>query len=448
MQRYQLLERIDSGGMAEVFRGIASSSVGGLKRQVAIKRILPALTQNKKFVVMFMDEARLSLHLQHANIVQVTDIGKAEASPNGQDASYFLVMEYVEGVNLKSILEMQQKQNQLLPVADALYIAMEVCKALAYAHNLTDPETQQPFHIVHRDVSPPNILLSKNGEIKLTDFGLAKAASQLEGTEPGVVKGKFSYLSPEAAWGQSVDPRTDIFAIGLVLYELLTNRRLFDAPTDHQTLEDVRKAHVPSLRAQNPAVDEELETMVRKLLARNPEERYQNAKDVMEACAQYLVQHSCKVTSRDIELLVARCMLWKAGAVYRPHLDKLANTLVEEEVSRFAAGSGFTLAPVAPPPSTPSAPVASAPQETFVDPRLWYTESNPPPWGKAPPASPVVPIVTPPRPSSQRIFLWALLAMVLLTLVSSALLLWVLRTQWLPWMCQTLSLGCSLLPTP
>lgn len=449
MQRYQLLERIDSGGMAEVFRAIASSSVGGLKRQVAIKRILPELTQNKKFVVMFLDEARLSLNLQHANIVQITDIGKADASTTGPGASYFLVMEYVEGVNLRSILDMQQQQNKLLSVAEALYIGMEICKALAYAHELVDPETHQPLHIVHRDVSPPNILLSKNGEIKLTDFGLAKAVSQLEGTEPGVVKGKFSYLSPEAAMGQPVDHRTDIFAIGLVLYEMLTNRRLFDAPTDYQTLEQVRLVHVPPVQAQNPAVDGELERMIHTLLARHPNERYQHAKDVMEAFAHYLAQRSCTVTSRDIEHLVARCMLWKAGRSHHPHLAQLATTLVEGEVSRFTAGSGFTLEPVSTAPSLSLERSVPGSQEPLVDPRLWYTENNPPPSSQIS-SSGAQPVAStpPPIPSPQRVFLWALAIMVVLTLVSSGLVLWVLRTQWLPWMCQSLSMGCSLLPNP
>ena len=201
-QRYKITDRLDAGGMAEVFRGIAESTVGGLKRNVAIKRILPSLTKNKKFVQMFLDEARLALHLQHANIVQVYDIGVSDGPPAsgpaapGSDQAYFLVMEYVDGANLKVIIDSVRAQGVRVPVSQSLYIMMEVCKALAYAHELNDPENGRPLGIVHRDISPPNILISKRGEVKLADFGLAKATSQLENTDPGVVKGKFSYLSP------------------------------------------------------------------------------------------------------------------------------------------------------------------------------------------------------------------------------------------------------------
>src|SRR5437867_4259038 len=213
-QKYQITEKVDAGGMAEVFRAVAES-LQGFKKNVAIKRILPNLTKNKKFIRMFLDEARLSLHLQHANVVQVFDIGVA-------DGSYFIVMEYVDGANLKSIVESIKRQGKRMRVSHTLYLMMEVCKGLAYAHDVTDPESGRPLGIVHRDISPPNILISKVGEVKLVDFGLAKAASQIEDTEPGVVKGKFSYLSPEAAQGREVDARADMFAVALLLDDVLT----------------------------------------------------------------------------------------------------------------------------------------------------------------------------------------------------------------------------------
>src|SRR5262245_10387026 len=196
-QRYRITDKNDAGGMAEVYRGVAESTVGGLKKAIAIKRILPSLTKNKKFVSMFLDEARVSMHLQHANVVGVFDIGMA-------DTAYFIVMEYVDGANLKTIVESMRRRGKRLSVAQVVYIMMEVCKGLHYAHDLADPENGRELGIVHRDISPPNILVSKRGEIKLVDFGLAKATSQLESTDPGVVKGKFSYLSPEAASGKEV----------------------------------------------------------------------------------------------------------------------------------------------------------------------------------------------------------------------------------------------------
>jgi serine/threonine protein kinase len=295
--RYTITERLDQGGMAEVFRGVAES-LEGFKKSVAIKRILPNLTKNEQFVSMFLDEARLSLFLQHANIVQVFDISKTP------DNAYFLVMEFVDGCNLKALIERHKQKGKRLEIAHAMYIMMECCKALQYAHQVEHPETGEPLGIVHRDISPPNILLSKNGEVKIVDFGLAKATSSVETTDPGVVKGKFSYLSPEAAAGQVVDHRADIFAVGIILWELFTGRRLFYGETDYGTVELVRQAKVPSIAALNPEIEPELEAVVRKALAQDPEERYQSAADLADALAQHLFSRRMKVTSRDIQNLV------------------------------------------------------------------------------------------------------------------------------------------------
>src|SRR6059058_1613804 len=290
--RYTITERLDHGGMAEVFRGVAES-MEGFKKSVAIKRILPNLTKNQKFVSMFLDEARLSLFLQHANIVQVFDISRTP------DNAYFLVMEFVDGCNLKAIIERAKQKGRRIDVAQAIYLMIECCKALHYAHALEHPETNEPLGIVHRDISPPNILLSKNGEVKLVDFGLAKANSQIESTDPGVVKGKFSYLSPEAASGKDVDRRADIFAVGILLYELLTGKRLFYGETDYQTVELVRNAKIPPIKPQNPQVEPELEDIVRKALAKRKEDRYQNATDIQDALAQYAYSRGLKVIARD-----------------------------------------------------------------------------------------------------------------------------------------------------
>src|SRR3954453_2558277 len=278
--RYRITERVAAGGMAEVFRGVAES-LQGFKKNIAIKRILPSLTKNKKFVAMFLDEARLSLSLQHANIVQVFDIGHT-------DDTYFIVMEYVDGVDLKALLEWRRRINRRVPIAHGLYMILEICKGLAYAHEVHNPETGGLMGIVHRDISPPNVLISKQGEVKVVDFGLAKATSQVEITDPGVVKGKMSYLSPEAARGEEVDARADIFAVGILLYELLTGKRLFYGETDYQTVELVRQAKVPPIQAQNPEVQPELEQIIRKALSRNLSARFQSAGDLQDALAQYL----------------------------------------------------------------------------------------------------------------------------------------------------------------
>jgi serine/threonine protein kinase len=335
--RYTITERLDHGGMAEVFRGVAES-MQGFKKSVAIKRILPNLTKNKKFVAMFLDEARLSLFLQHANIVQVFDISKTP------DEAYFLVMEYIDGCNLKALIERQKQKNKRIEIAHTIYIMIECCKALQYAHSLEHPETGKPLGIVHRDISPPNILLSKNGEIKLVDFGLAKANSQIESTDQGVVKGKFSYLSPEAASGLEVDQRADVFAVGILMWELFTNRRLFYGDTDYQTVELVRQARVPSIAALNPEIEPELEQIVRKALAKDVADRYQEAGDLSDALAQYLFSRRMKVTSRDVGALVRDAQVEMMRSRSKEPKDSLIDALILDEMQKMQsidfAGAG------------------------------------------------------------------------------------------------------------
>jgi serine/threonine-protein kinase len=368
--KYRVTDKIDAGGMAEVYRGVAESAVGGIKKSVAIKKILPNLTKNKKFIQMFLDEARVSMHLQHANIVGVFDIGMA-------DTAYFIVMEFVDGANLKTLIESLRRQGQRMKLPQVLYIMMEVCKGLQYAHDATDPETGRELGIVHRDISPPNILISKRGEVKLVDFGLAKATSQLETTDPGVVKGKFSYLSPEAAGGKEVDRRADIFAVGILIYELLTGKRLFFGDTDYQTVEMVRQARVPAIAPQNPEVSAELEEIVRRALARDPAERFDHAADLQEALAQFLFSQRMKVTSRDIEQLVQSCLREKQRS--QPQIKKaegsIIDTLINEEIVRFTS-IGESASGSSPSPVTNDSGNAPLDPGLFADPRGWADEGG------------------------------------------------------------------------
>ncbi|HXT94933.1 MAG TPA: protein kinase [Polyangia bacterium] len=369
--RYRITERVAAGGMAEVFRGVAES-MRGFKKNIAIKRILPALTKNKKFVAMFLDEARLSLSLQHANIVQVFDIGHTEDT-------YFIVMEYVDGVDLKAILDWRRRVGKRIPVAHSLYIITEICKGLSYAHELPNPETDLPLGIVHRDVSPPNVLLSKQGEIKVVDFGLAKATSQVEVTDPGVVKGKMSYLSPEAARGEEVDHRADIFAVGILLYEMLTGKRLFYGETDYQTVELVRNAKVPPLRPQNSQVEPELEDIVRKALSKRPEDRYQSATDLQDALAQYSYSRGLKVISRDIAELVRQCLddkRMQSGEGRKG--SSIIDHLLQGDLDKFTS-VGFDDAGAQPLSADelgpqPEPPPPTAAEGDFIDPRAWAEE--------------------------------------------------------------------------
>ncbi|WP_428268679.1 serine/threonine protein kinase [Haliangium sp.] len=395
--RYTITERLDQGGMAEVFRGVAES-LQGFKKSVAIKRILPSLTKNDKFVSMFLDEAKLSLYLQHANIVQVFDIGVTEAS-------YFLVMEYVDGCNLKALLERLKERDRRIDIALAIYLMLECCKALNYAHHAENPENHEPLNIVHRDVSPPNILLSKMGEVKLVDFGLAKANSQIESTDPGVVKGKFSYLSPEAASGLEVDHRADVFAVGIILWEMFTGRRLFYGDTDYQTVELVRQARIPSIAALNPEVEQELEAIVRKALARDPAERYQHAADLGDALAQYLFSRRMKVTARDLAALVKDTQLERMRKRSTEPKESLIDVLIQEEMAKVTSlledGSPATA-------NQPAEGSESLDPDSFIDTTQWTSalfdddgvvDLVGPPSQPAPPRTPTAP-PTPPPPST------------------------------------------------
>jgi len=360
--RYRITERIAAGGMAEVFKGVAES-LQGFRKGVAIKRVLPALTKNKKFVAMFLDEARLSLHLQHANIVQVFDIGHA-------DETYFIVMEYVDGVDLKQMLEWRRRIGKRLTIGQTIYLMMEICKGLAYAHDVVHPETGEPLGIVHRDVSPPNVLVSRNGEVKLADFGLAKAASQIETTDPGVVKGKMSYLSPEAARGEEVDRRADIFAAGILLYEMLTGKRLFYGDSDYQTVELVRAAKIPPIAPQNPEVEGEIEEICRKALAKRVEDRFQTAADLQDALAHYLFSRGLKMIQRDIGDLVRGCLedMATLSGTRKPK-PNIIDTILHEEIDSFTS-----LEYDEPPKRGKSGDVMTV--GDLIDPRAWAEDPD------------------------------------------------------------------------
>ncbi len=343
---YRVTERLESGGMAEVFRG-ESTSLAGFKRQVAIKRVLPHLASNDKFIRMFLDEARLSARLTHANIVQVFDIGHVENT-------YFIVMEFIDGVNLKAVIEYLRARKQPFPLPLACHIMIKVCEGLDYAHNAADGDKN--LNIVHRDISPPNILISKRGEVKIVDFGLAKAAHSVEKTEPGVVKGKFSYLSPETAMGDEADPQADIFAVGIMLWELLAGRKLFQGETDYQTVKMVQQAVVPPIRTINPSVPDELDKILRKALAKSKSERYRTAEQMSEELTELLLLHRLKATAADLSKLVVDVMTDKAAASRQTGRAEgnVIDQLIQEELLRFTSLGDAGDSPSGSSPVTPA----------------------------------------------------------------------------------------------
>lgn len=328
--RYRVIERLESGGMAEVFRGEAES-LAGFKKAVAIKRVLPHLAQNDKFIRMFLDEARLCARLNHANIVQVFDIGHVENT-------YFIVMEFVDGVNMKAIIEYLRNRGQGVPIPVAVYLAMQICNGLQYAHELQDSDGTT-LGIVHRDMSPPNVLVSKRGEVKIVDFGLAKATTQLEKSEQGMVKGKFGYLAPETALGQEVDAQVDIFAVGIMLWEMIANKRLFLADSDWATVQLVQKCQIPSLRKVNGEVPEDLEAVINKSLAKDKNERYRTAEALAQDLAEFLAKHRMAVNSFDIAKITKEVIEERRAQKAkekRPEQD-LIDKLIMEELGRFTS---------------------------------------------------------------------------------------------------------------
>ena len=270
---YQLLEKIAVGGMAELFRA-KRTGVEGFEKVVAMKRILPHLSDNKEFVDMFIDEAKMVAGLAHPNIVQIYDLGKIEKS-------YYIAMEYVHGRDLRSILRRAKERGVAVPREVAVLVASKVCSALEYAHRKKDDRGQK-MRIVHRDVSPQNILISFEGDVKLADFGIAKAATKATAHESGALRGKLLYMSPEQAWGKPMDRRSDIFSLGLVLYEMLTDQRPFLGGSELSILEMVRECRIAPPSSVKADIPEELERATMKALARDPDERYADAAEMQK----------------------------------------------------------------------------------------------------------------------------------------------------------------------
>ncbi len=269
--KYYLLERINVGGMAEVFRAKAFG-VEGFERLVAVKRILPNIAEDKEFIRMFIEEAKLAVQLNHANIAQIFDLGVV-------DNSYYIALEHVHGRDLRGIFDKCRQLGETMPVAQACFMIMKLCEGLDYAHNKRDQGGRE-LQLVHRDVSPQNVLISFEGEVKVIDFGIAKAAGKGSKTQAGILKGKFGYMSPEQVRGLPVDRRSDVFSTGIVLYELLTGERLFVGESDFSTLEKVRNVEILPPSTYNRRIPDELERIVLKALTKDVEDRYQNAIDL------------------------------------------------------------------------------------------------------------------------------------------------------------------------
>jgi serine/threonine-protein kinase len=342
--RYTLLERLAVGGMAEVFRAKISSS-HGFEKVLVIKRILPHLAADATFVSMFIDEAKLTAQLTHPKIVQILDFGDVA----GQ---YFIALEYVDGADALGLLRTSAQRRLHIPRHLSVFIINEVLEALDYAHNARDMEGKG-MHIVHRDISPSNIFLSKRGDVKLGDFGIAHAQRRESKTQAGTLKGKYGYMSPEQVVGQQVDGRSDLFAVGVVLAELLMGRRLFTAANDLDVLLMVRDARIERLAKYCRDLPPALDRIVRRALQKDPRERFPTAAAFRDALGDYLYETGQRVGPPDLRAFV--------GDLFDPSPEAAERLMLE---ARKAAAARAPAAPAAGAQPAGAAPTAdSAPAD-------------------------------------------------------------------------------------
>lgn len=277
--KYLILDHLVDGGMAKICR--AKFLGEQANKIVAIKMVQPQFSKDPSFVQMFEDELKVTFGLLHPNIVQMTDYGMI----NDQ---LYSAMEYVDGANLKEYLDRLKEKNFVFPVGISTYIISQVCQALHYAHTFTDKLSGKPFNIIHRDISPHNIMLTYDGAVKVIDFGIAKADSNSEATQAGTIKGKLSYLAPEYLDGLELDPRYDLFAVGITLWELLCSRKLFTATNDLAVLKQIQACKVPRPSSINPNVPKELDEIVLKALSKDRNNRYDNMDQFNRALVKFL----------------------------------------------------------------------------------------------------------------------------------------------------------------
>ena len=314
--KYQLLQKIAVGGMAELYRAKVTRA-HGFEKLVVIKKILPHLTDQGNLVKAFIDEARLAALLQHENIVQIYDFGSI-------DGEYFIAMEYLSGKDLRKLTDKAKKTAVPLGLENTLYIISHICSGLDYSHNLKDLQGR-PLNIIHRDINPQNIFLTYEGQVKIIDFGIAKAASHNSTTHEGLLKGKLAYMSPEQATGKTIDHRSDIFSTGIIFYELLAGRRMFEGET-MQVYSQVREARYEPLDKLVPDLPAKLHAVVEGALSKDPDQRYQTCGEMLADLEECIFDLSVQTNGRRFatfvkeffkeELAVEENALWEKTQVY------------------------------------------------------------------------------------------------------------------------------------
>jgi eukaryotic-like serine/threonine-protein kinase len=330
--RYEIVRHLAQGGMADVLLA-RTSGIEGFARHVVIKRIRTDQASDERYVEMFLDEARLAAALHHHNIVQVNDIGQ-------EHGQYFFAMEYVHGEDARTLLARVSERGQLVPLEHVLAIVCAAAAGLHHAHEQRGPD-RTPLCIVHRDVSPANIMIGYDGGVKVADFGIAKAAHRTTETRSGTLKGKVAYMSPEQCVGEAVDRRSDVFSLGIVLYELVTVRRLFKADNDFLTMAAVVLGHIPPPSKYRPDLPPELEAIICKALANKPEERFQTADELRLALEELAARHGLRMSSTAL----ADYMRELFGSRPEPWLEEDDEPEIEIDVDFDGSASGLVAPP-------------------------------------------------------------------------------------------------------
>jgi serine/threonine protein kinase len=339
--KYELIRRLALGGMGEVFLARQTGGVSGTERLVILKSLLPELAEQDGFVDQFLDEARVAAKLNHPNIVQMYEAGLW----NGM---YFIAMEYIRGDNLSRIQKVARARGVAPPIHLMVRIARDALLGLGHAHTAIDEMTGKPLQVVHRDVSPQNIMVRIDGVTKLVDFGIAKAANKLDRTKTGVLKGKLQFMSPEQVMGEDVDARTDQFAMGVVLWEMLTGTRLFQGDNEIQILRAVSQQPIPSPSSVVPGFPPDLEMVVMRMLERDRTRRYASCAEAAEELAAWLAQGSRRVSEADVAVFV----------------KQIVGDSVDEATRNVSASENFLLSLHHTPSKAPKKPVIGQQPET------------------------------------------------------------------------------------
>ncbi|MDP1828655.1 MAG: protein kinase [Archangium sp.] len=364
---YTLIKKLATGGMAEVWLA-KQSGIEGFNRHVVIKRILPHLAEDPEFVQMFLNEAKVAARFNHPNIAQIFDLGET----GGQ---YYIAMEFIHGEDLGRVMRRAWSTGQWIARHITLRVMADTCQGLYYAHTRND-EQGRPLRVVHRDISPQNILISFDGAVKVVDFGIAKASDQVSNTKSGAIKGKFAYMAPEQAAGKPLDARSDLFALGLVLYELVTGVRPLKRDSELATLQAALECKIdpPSAVAEVPP---ELDGIVMRALAKAPDDRYVDAREFQRALEQHLLNSKEMATSAEVSELMAALFADRLGEEARlgaPNPSTESSTSNPVPPSYSSAPQSVTQPPPkqpSPPPPPPrresGGPVRASPNMTLDD---------------------------------------------------------------------------------